>query len=142
MATPVSISKRPSARRSVYDGLSSSMQASVVSHSPQAKKELFSSFPPPNRKALKLPGWRNPAAETIGSTLVRTTMGDQSSTSRRSRSESSSLRAGNGHSMISRISNLPLSHTVKVDSDSIVDRDSFQDFLRAAVFNIKAVARE
>ena len=55
MATPVSVSKHPNTRHSVHDELSSGTQASVVLQSPQAKKELFFLFPPPNRKALKQP---------------------------------------------------------------------------------------
>ena len=83
MATPTSISKHPSTRRSVRDELSSSKQASVVLQSPQAKKELFFLFHAPNRKASKHHGWCNIAAEAMGSAVVRTTRVDQSSTLRR-----------------------------------------------------------
>ena len=107
----MSISKHPSARRSVYDGLSSSTQASVVSHSPQGRGAFLPLFHPPSRKALKHPGWCNIAATAMGSTLVPTTSVDQSGTSRRSRSENSPLRAGNGHSTISRIQPTPLPHS-------------------------------
>ena len=118
VATPVSISKHPSTWQSVYDELSSSTQASIVSQSPQAKDGRFPSrFHPPNRTALKHPRWCN-AAEVMGSTLVRTMRVDQSGTLRRGRTENSSLRAGNGHSMISRISPTYPSPTVKVDSHS------------------------
>ena len=93
MATPVSISKHPSTRPSIHDELSSGTQASIVSQSRQAKKELFFSFPP-NRKALKHPRWCNIAAEAKGSTLVQTLRGDQSGTLRKGITENSSLRAG------------------------------------------------
>ena len=91
LATPLSISKHPSTQRSVYDEFSSSTQASVVSQSPQAKKELFFSFPPPNQKALKHPRWWNAAAAVMGSALVWTMRVDQSGTLRRGRTENSSL---------------------------------------------------
>jgi hypothetical protein len=98
MATPVPIPKHSRTRQSEHVELSNSTQASIVSQSPQAKKKLFFSFPPPNRKALKYPGWRNQAAKVMGNDLVRTTRGDQSSTLRRSRiDQNQSLRAGNGH---------------------------------------------
>ena len=119
MAMPVSISKQPSTRRSVQDGLSSSTQAAEVSQSPQARNFLFSF--PPSRRALKHPGWRIIAAEAKGSTLVQRTRVDQSGTLRRSRSENSSLRAGKRpFNDIEYLSNLPLSHTVKADSGSKV----------------------
>ena len=72
---PVSIPKHPSTQRSVYDELSSSTQASVVSHSPQVEEHFFP-LHSAHGNALKHPGWRNIAAETMGSTLVRTTRGD------------------------------------------------------------------
>ena len=47
MATPVSISKHSSTRQSVHGELSNNTQASVVSQSPQTKKEIFLPFHPP-----------------------------------------------------------------------------------------------
>ena len=94
LGPPVSISKHSSTRISVYDALPSGTQTSVVAHSPQAKREPFSLFHPRNRKALKHPGWRNIAAEAMGSTLVRTTRRDHSGKLRTSRIDQNwSLRA-------------------------------------------------
>ena len=98
LATPVSMSKHSSTRQIVHDGLSSGTQASVVSQSPQAKEEHFFPFHPPNRKALKHPGWSKMAAETIGSTLDRTTRVDPFRELRTSRiDENWSPRADTGH---------------------------------------------
>ena len=105
----MSISKRPSTRRSVHEELSSGTQAFIVSHSPQevrpGEEGAFLLISSSNCKALKHPRWWSAAAaKVMCGTLVRTTRVDQSSTWRRGRIENSSLRAGNGHSMMSRAS--------------------------------------
>ena len=112
LATPVSISKHSSTQQSVDDELSSSMQASIVSQSPQAP------FHPPYRKTLKHPGWWiTAAAKVMGSSPVRTTRNDPLTQIQNERIDQNwSPRADTGHFTISRVSPLPLDHTVKVDS--------------------------
>ena len=113
MATPVSISKHSCTRRSVHEEPSRSLQASVVSQSPQAMKgKSFSShFHPPSRKALKHPRWCNVAdAEAMGSTLVRTTTGGHGSIHADSRtSRKREIVSQKRVMVIKRYRNLPLS---------------------------------
>ena len=123
MATPVSIPKHPSTQRSVCDELSSSTQASVVSHSPQVE-EYFFPLHSAHGKALKHPGRWNLAAEMMGSTPVTTTRGDPViQLLERSRAESNRpISPQSGYRPFNDIANvsiLPFDLTAKVDSDLI-----------------------
>ena len=122
LATPVSISKHSSTWQSVCNELSKHASIrSPAQSSGEVKKELFFPlFHPPNRKVLKHPGWWKKAVEAMGSTLVRTTRGDQIGTLKTSRTKNSpcSQSGSRPFNDIAYLSDLPLSHTVKVDSFS------------------------